>query len=261
MVIKQNIELFKEYIKVNVSMALEYRFSFIVQTITMLLNDLVWILFWWIFFSRFSVINGWTMNHMIMLYALLTFSYGMGSVFFGNKNHISTIISEGRLDFYLSLPKNILFHVLISRSNWFGLGDIIFGLTMAAFILSIKQWPLFLLLSVISATILIAFAILAHSLAFYFGEASETARSLNMGITTLSSYPYNIFGGTVKVIMLTILPAGFITGIPIELLYNFNLTWLLATLGFAILLLTISVLVFYKGLKKYESGSMITLRV
>jgi ABC-2 type transport system permease protein len=261
MAIKQNLELFKEYIKVNVSMALEYRFSFIVQSVTMLLNDLVWILFWWIFFSKFQIINGWTMQHMIMLYALLTFSYGVGSVFFGNKNYISSIISEGRLDFYLNLPKNILFHTLISRSNWFGLGDIIFGLTLAGIVLSIKQWPLFLLLSIISATILIAFAVLTGSLAFFFGEASETARSLNMGITTLSSYPYNIFGGTVKVIMLTVLPAGFITGIPIELLYNFNWTWLLATLGFAILFLTISVLVFYKGLKRYESGSMITTRI
>ncbi|PIZ51926.1 hypothetical protein COY27_02025 [Candidatus Woesearchaeota archaeon CG_4_10_14_0_2_um_filter_33_13] len=259
--IKGHWELFKEYVKLNLATALEYRFSFVVQTITMVLNDITWLIFWWIFFTKFGSLNGWQIEHILVLYALLNLSYGLAGMFFGNKNHISSMISEGRLDFYINFPKNILFHVLISRSNWFGVGDALFGLILAAITLSLKQWPLFLLLTLSSTIIFVSFAVLAHSLAFYFGNSSETSRSLNMGIVTMSSYPSQMFGGVAKFLMLTVFPAGFISGIPVQLLYQFNWFWLISTILFSLMFLATSIYFFYKGLRKYESGSMITSRI
>jgi ABC-2 type transport system permease protein len=259
--LKEHLILFKEHTKINIATSMEYRASFFIQTTTMIANDFIWLLFWWIFFNKFNAINGWQMEQIIMLYAIVTLSYGLTGVFFGNKNEISTIIAEGKLDFYLSLPKNELFHLLISRSSWFSLGDIIFGLILGIISFSIWQWPLFLLLSLISATIIISFSIIIHSLAFYWGQAEETARTVNLGLISMATYPHTIFTGAVKFMLLTILPAGFISSIPVELLQAFNLKWFLLMILVAIIFMTIAIIVFKKGLKRYESGSMITLRV
>ena len=257
----KHLKLLKEYAKISLASAMEYRGSFLMQTVTMIVNDAIWIVFWWIFFSKFTQVNGWELNEMIMLYAVLTFSFGLAGFFFGNRNKLANLIADGKLDFYLSLPKNELFHALVSKSSWYMMGDIIFGLVMAALSFSLVQWPLFILLSLISMTIWISFGVLVGSLGFFFGQAEETSRHLFMGLVGFSSYPLVVFKGAARILLLTVIPAGFVSSIPVDLLRSFSLKWFLLTLGFAILLLAIAVIVFRIGLRRYESGSMITVRV
>jgi len=256
-------KLFKlhyEYIKVALSTAMEYKVNFITQVFAMILNNSVWLVFWWIFFNKFQMLNGWTMEDVILLYSIVTISYGLGGFFFGNRLNISHLIVNGKLDFYLTLPKNILYHILISKSNFYDVGDVIFGVVLAIISLSLSQVPLFLVFSISSGIIFVAFAILVNSLAFYMGSAESTSKHLFFGTLALSSYPMSIFKGAAKIIILTLIPAGFISGIPISLLKEFNLGWFLVTLGFASLILFLSIKVFHRGLRKYESGNLLYVR-
>ncbi len=259
--LKEHLILFKEYMKITLASAMEYRFNFILQSITMILNDAIWIVFWWIFFTKFNVVNGWQLKELLMLYAVVTFSYGFSGFIFGNRHHVANIIAEGKLDFYLGLPKSELFHLLISKSSAFSFGDMIFGLILAIISFSIWQWPLFLLLVIISAIISISFAVIVGSLSFYWGNAEETAKTLNLGLISFAMYPLPIFKGFVRVLILTIIPAGFVGSIPVELLNNFNWQWLLLSILVAIVFFAIAIFVFKKGLKKYESGNLINVRV
>jgi hypothetical protein len=54
--------------------------------------------------------------------------------FFGHFTTLAEVITQGRLDYYLSLPKPVLLHVLASRSIGSGMGDIIYGI--GSFIIS-----------------------------------------------------------------------------------------------------------------------------
>jgi len=259
--LKNHLRLLIEYVKISLASAMEYKTSFITQTITMAINDTVWIIFWIIFFNKFNQVNGWTVQDMFMLYAVVTFSYGLAGVFFGNRNKIAEVIAEGKLDFYLSLPKNELFHVLISRSSWFSMGDIVFGLIMGIISFSWWQWPLFFVLSLMSMSIIISFGTLAGSLAFFMGNAEESSRNLYMGLISFSTYPLAVFHGAARIILLTIIPAGFVSGIPVELLKNFNWKWFILSFIFSLVFLTISIIVFKIGLRKYESGNNMNVRV
>ena len=71
---KSNLLLWKEYLKIGISTAMEYRFNFVIQSVTMALNDIIWIAFWWILFSKFPVIQGWELKDIVILYAVLTTS-------------------------------------------------------------------------------------------------------------------------------------------------------------------------------------------
>lgn len=249
-----------EYFKISLKTALDYRASFIIQTVSMILNDIVWIIFWLIIFNKFQNINGWNLNDMILLYAVILTSYGIGGVFYGNRRNISSIIVEGRLDYYLTLPKNILYHVIISKASWYSLGDLLLGIVLAIMFIPLVKAPLFILLIVLSAIIFISFDILTGSLAFFMENSEETSSTLREGLIAFSSYPLSIYTGLTKILILFIIPAGFVSGIPVQLLKTFDATWLMYTIGFTIVLTIVAVSLFYIGLKKYESGNQLYVR-
>jgi ABC-2 type transport system permease protein len=261
MEVKHHWLVFIEYIKINIATAMEYRFNFLVQTFSMVLNDAIWIVFWLIFFEKFNIVKGWGLNEILMLWAVMATSFGFSAVVFGNKTRLAENISNGHLDFYLNLPVNVLFHSVIGKSSWFGVGDIIFGITIAIFTLELSKWPIFILLCFISSFILLAFAIIIGSLSFYFGNAYETSRNLWMGFITFGTYPISIFQNPAKIILLTLVPAGFISSVPVTIIKDFSLKWFALMLFVTTIFMLVSIVVFYHGLKKYESGSMITVRI
>ena len=61
--------------------------------------------------------------------------------------------------------------------------------------------------------------------------------------------------------MLTILPAAFVGAIPLDIVRRLDWTALLGLIGFAIGITLLSRLVFYAGLRRYESGSAINVNV
>jgi len=101
---------------------------------------------------------------------------------------------------------------------------------------------------------------MAHSLAFWLGDAEGLAQELWGALINFSTYPTVIFKGAVKVLLFTVLPAGFIAYVPVELLRQFRWSWLGGVLGFAALMVVDSTAMFRAGLRRYESGNLIAAR-
>jgi len=77
----------------------------------------------------------------------------------------------------------------------------------------------------------------------------------------LSTYPFSIYEGFVKIILLTVVPIGFITGIPVEIIQSFNPTLLLYMVIATITAVVLAITIFKIGLKRYESGNLINVQV
>jgi len=259
--VKQNIRLIWEYYKVNLQSAMEYRTSFLTQAGFMFINDIIWVVFWIIFFNKFPSINTWSFRDLMLMYIVITASWGLIGVFFGNFRMLAEIIRDGQLDFYLSLPKEELSHVLISKSKFDAFGDLLFSIVLAIIFLSLGQIPFAILLIILSATILLSFMIILGSLSFYIGSSVEIANQGQMGILSIASYPFSAYTGYVKLILLFVIPAGFVSGIPVELIKSFSWQWFLGMVIVAIVLLTIALIMFKRGVKKYESGNLINIRI
>jgi ABC-2 type transport system permease protein len=261
MAVKKNIRFIWEYFKINLQNAMEYRASFLMQSGFMFLNDIIWVLFWLIFFNKFNSINSWAFNDIMIMYVVITIAWGTCGVFFGNFRYLAEIIRDGQLDFYLALPKNELTHVLISRMKYDSFGDLVFGIVLAIIFLPLIKFPLALILIALSIIILLSFAIILGSLSFFIGSGAEVANQGLMGALSFASYPFNVFSGWTKFILLIIIPAGFISGIPVELLKNFDPLWFGAMILFAAIFFTLALIIFRIGLKRYESGNLISARI
>lgn len=239
--------------------ALSYRMNFIVQTLGMFANDSIWVFFWVLLFQKFNRIGSWNFADLRLLYAVTTTAVGIVNVFFGNAPRLARLIDDGKLDYYLTLPRNILLNSC-SRLQYSGVGDLLFGIVIASFSLSVSMIPLFILLVALVSLLLLGWGILVNATGFFLNRWAEGARMGWFAILTFGVYPFSAFSGTARMVLLLVIPAGFIGGVPVELLKNFSSFWLGALVLASFLWCVLAVLVFYFGLRRYSSGNMLGMR-
>lgn len=250
------------YLVANLQAAMEYRAAFVVQIITMVANDSLWLFFWWTYFRQFPLVHGWQSSNIVVIWAVAACGFGIGMAVFGNAPRLAALIMNGGLDAYLGMPRNVLLHVCITASDPTAWGDIIFA--VGAFLLLLHPDPghfaLFLLLSLQGALIYTAFLVIFGSLAFFLGNTEGLSQQMLGALTTFSTYPMNIFNGVVRLVLFTIIPAGFVSFVPLQLLQQF--TWPLfgGMVGFTVVFVGIAVGIFELGLKRYESGNLLGMQ-
>jgi len=257
--VKEHISFLRQFSKLEWATALEYRANFVTQSIGMFINDIFWIFLWFLLFQRFDTINGWEYRDMLRVFAVLTISYGLVGFLFGNWTRIARFIEHGSLDYYLTMPKNVLLHML-AKFNYYGLGDLVFGTAMVALSIPMTKLPLYLLLVLCSILVMLGWVIITGSLAFYLGRFEHASQAMRESLIIFAGYPFSIFTGTTKFILLFIIPAGFVTGIPVQLLTTFSWKWFFITIGFTAAFFSFAVWFFYRGLRRYESGNVMAMR-
>src|SRR5215216_3242514 len=152
----------------NIQSIMEYRIAFLTQVIGMILNDFIYFALWLIFFDRFKEVRGWGISDMYITYGVLASAFGLVALLFGNAFNLSDIINNGRLDYYLSLPRPVLLHAVASRTIASGMGDFTYG--FLSYGLSGQfTWDgvlRFVFATLLAATVFVSFLILIQSLAF-----------------------------------------------------------------------------------------------
>lgn len=256
------IGLLIAYTRLNLNAQLEYRAAFISQVVAMFLNDGTWVLFWVVFFTRFQVLHGWGVNDVITIWAITASSFGLAFAIFGNALGLAGLIAKGQLDAWMLYPRAVLPHMLMGRMSATAWGDALFG--FFTYILFVRPDVAHLLLFtalVLSVTItFVGFGVLTGSLSFYLGNAAPLADQWFFSVITFSTYPSVMFDGAIKLILFTVIPAGFVSYLPNEALRGFSLEYAALTLLGSLAVLSASVLIFYRGLRRYESGNLMEMR-
>jgi ABC-2 type transport system permease protein len=251
------------YWRINWQGAMEFRASFWTQMVTMIINNSVWIAFWGIFFNRFPVVKGWEFSDVMLLWGISAGAFGWLHVLFGNVGRVAHMIAHGQIDSYLTLPKNLLLHVLISRMSFSAWGDISFAwiIFFLAVPFQLELFFQYVLAQILAGVIMGSVILIGQSLAFWIGNAEGLAMQVSIAMITFSTYPIDIFHGFTRFILFVLFPAGIISSMPVTLLHQWNLKNIgiavFATVFFAIL----SIFLFYRGLRRYESGNMMTLKM
>jgi ABC-2 type transport system permease protein len=246
----------------NLKSSFALRGAFWLQAGFMAANNLLFFVFWWIFFDRFEEIRGWRIADMAALYGIVAAGYGAAVVFAGGVRDLARRIADGDLDSFLTQPKSPLLHAIASGTHASGWGDMASGLGFLALsgLVSGPTLPLAAVAVLCSAVVFIASGVLLHSLAFWLGRVEALARQLWEFLVTFSLYPRTLFSGALKLVLFTLIPAGFIGYLPVELLRDYSAAGLLAAVAGAAGYALLAQLVFAAGLRRYESGNRFGIR-
>ncbi len=227
----------------------------------MIANNLIFVLMWWIFFRQFHSISGWTITDLIALNAVCLGAYGLRQICFGGVKQLSRIILNGGLDPFMTQPKNLLLHLAGSTSLSKGWGSLMTTLILVFLGNLTSSLPLIGIGILSGCLVFTATAILAHSMAFWFGSIESVSKNYCDSVYLFSLYPTNIYSGVLQLVMFTLIPAGIIGYLPVELIRAFTWVKLAILLGSSLALFIFSWFVFHLSLKQYESGNQFGIRL
>lgn len=256
----KNIKLAFLNIKKNLRNAKELKSAFITSIIGMCINNVSFIFLWYNFGTMIGNINGWEPYDIFGLYGFSTTSFGLVCSFFYGIFNIPRYISTANFDKYLLTPKNTLLKVVTSDISTSAIGDLIFGIIcflIFAFVskLSFLQIIVSIILILVASMIFFSFSLISMSISFYLMDGENISSGLYGMFLSASLYHGGAFTGVLKAIFVFIVPSLLIGSVPVEIIKNLSLKNISLIILLATFWLVISVLFFYKSLKKYESNN------
>jgi len=250
-------------VAVNMRASLAMRGAFWVRAGFMFANNFIFFVMWWLFFDKFEEVRGWTIADMAALYGVCASSFGLAVVVGAGVRELGKAIFEGDLDAFLTQPQSVLVQAVATRSEASGWGDVASGAVF--FVLcgyvSAAMIPLVVTVILCGMLVFLATGVLFHSAAFFFGDTNTLSRQVHDTLLIFALYPRTVFGGWLKVLLFTAIPAGLVSFLPVELLRDFSWQSFGLLLSGAGLYVMIAVTVFHIGLRRYESGNRIGVRI
>lgn len=260
---KKHLKIMACYFRLNLSSALEYRSSFLMQAFGMALSNSTFIFFWWIAFGQLgNSIAGYTFDDVMFIWASASGAFGMAYILFAGAGQLSRLIITGELDTFVLQPCNLLINVVCAKTALSAYGDLGYGIVLIALTQggNLAAWGWFGVATVVGGVLMCAVTLIAHTLTFYLGDASMLGGMSTEFMVNFSIYPEKIYGPLMRAVMYTIIPAGFIVHIPLRLARHFDpwlaLVLLVATVAYC----AFAAWFFYRGLRRYESGNVIVTR-
>jgi ABC-2 type transport system permease protein len=241
---------------------LAYEADFVVLLFSAALVQITGVFFIWTIFQRIPSINGWTFWQVVMMYALIFVTEGVGSLFFEGTWRLSNLVYTGQFDQMLVRPLSPIVQVLANAVGFNGLGNIVTGLVLIVIgILNTPvQWtPGRLLMLVIlvasAATIRVAINLGSAASAFWIKAPWSMVPMFVHQLGEFAKYPITIYSLAVQAMVVVAIPFAFVSFFPTAYLFNIE-AWSapgLLTPLVAVYCLFMAVTIFRIGLRRYES--------
>jgi len=242
---------------------LEYRANF-VSSLVLSVVSLVWsVAGASVFFLHTERIGDWTLNELLIVLGLFVLFLGFVDAFLTpNVQDFMEHIRVGTMDFILLKPINSQFHTSLRRLNVWRLVDVIMGLGLVIYAISLldtRPQPLlilaFIILCVCALVILYSLIMLLITSAFWFVQL-ENIMELLFTFYEAGRFPVTIFPGWVRAILTFVVPIAFITTVPASvLLERLDGLFVGYAVGIAAALLTASILFWNYAIRHYSSAS------
>ncbi len=232
------------------------RASFWMGIVIMVVNDVVWVLFWVLTMRSIDDINGWGFDQIILLQAVFMAGAGLSLGLLSNVRSIPELITTGGLDSFLSLPVSALPQIVVRRVSPVHVGDLVFGILLFAVLgnPTPSRTIVFVIVTLCSCVVITGFLIISSSLTFFLGRP-EASESSFLALLMFANYPIDVFSGLIKLTLYVIVPVAFVSSFPAKIVEEFDATALAILIGVSVALTAGASLVFRLGLRRYTSGA------
>lgn len=249
--------------RVNWRSGLEYRANFLFEGALSIGEVAMYLFYWNLFFEISGGIPGVTFAQMAALVAFNHVIYAGADTLMGNHvwQAVETIV-EGHLDVFLAQPKSTVFQLFFSGARPLRALQIVVGTALYfSFVpFTAQSVALFVFGFLAGTSIFSSWVIVMHSLTFHLGNAVVVYKLLSV-ILHFAKKPANIFSLGVRLVLYTVIPAAYVGTVQAQQAFTPTVEWMLGLTAIAIASPFIAVYLFNIGLRKYESGNLIGVRV
>ena len=255
------MSLYFNYLKIHLKSLLEYKTSFILSFLSQIMGLALYYFTLICLFQRFSNVKGFTLYEVLLAYSVIEFGIGVSEAFFAGMDKFDRLIMRGDFDKLLLRPRNIILQVLGEEFNFVKTSRIVeaFVIFIIVFINLDINWNIYRVITFISmlissVTILLSLFIFAASYCFITIKGLEVRNVFTYGCRKMAAYPIGIFKKGFVIFFTYIIPFGFVNYYPLLYLLGRNDLKILSISPLITLLYLVpSVLLFYRGVRKYAS--------
>ncbi len=255
------VKLYIESFKNNIKSQIEYKASFIMNSISQFFVFFTYYFIILALFDKFNNIKGFNVYEVLLCFSIIHFGYAFNETFFRGIDKFEHLIIDGSLDRFLVCPRGILFQVLcskISAIKAFRVFQTLIIMAIALINLDIT-WNIgkvITLLLMMLASVLIFFGIfvLTASYCFITVQGLEVKNVFTDGGRHFAQYPISIYKKGVALVFTFIIPYAFINYYPLIFFLDRtnNILYMLSPLMVFVFLIP-CLLSFKIGLKHYSS--------
>ncbi len=256
-------KIYKVFIKNAISYEAQYRANTWFKLLLSLLWTAITFLTIEIIFNQTPSIAGWSKAEIYLLSTVwLIASEIFTALFSMGLWNISSLITSGDLDIYLTKPVSTLFLVSCKQFIVRGVYRLIIKLGILVWVLytfhmslSLKESLIAISLLLCSVIINYAFTLIPNTFSFWLTKITNVNEVMGE-IADFGRFPLSIWPKAARVIFLTILPVGFMAYVPVAAFLG-RWPWyaVLYTFIFTALLFFVSVKFWNYAIKRYSSAS------
>ncbi len=252
-------------IKLKVKEILQYKVAFVNNILAQLFAYMVTFINLSLLLKSVSLLNGWSLKEIILLWALNVFSYGIAGMFFYNGcNGLEGQIQSGAIDIFYTQPRSIFWHFMfrnispifvfhICYSSFF----LIYTLVNLNVKLTLFRCAYMLILLCCSVCVQSCIMIIFASTSFKIIKSGNIVSTAIYGFRNFTTYPLSIYGRGIRGLLIFIVPYAFVSYYPALYILNkadniFDIFMIYGEPFIAILLVLVTTYTWRKGTYVYK---------
>lgn len=258
--------LYRRYVGLSLRGQMQYRASFVLQTVSQFAITSAEFLMVWALFDRFGSLRGWQFAEVALIYGLANTSFGLAEAFGRGFDVFHRRVVSGDFDRLLLRPRSTVLQVAAEELQLMRLGRIAQGLLVLGWAVSSLNGPwtvarvaLLLAALVGGACLFVGLFVAQATLAFWTVQSLEIVNTVTYGGVETAQYPLSVYRPGFRRFFTYVVPLATVSYLPaLGLLERPDplgsppwLPWVAPLVGVAFLLLTLRL--WRLGVRHYRS--------
>ncbi len=201
---------------------LEYRSSFIMQTLAQIVMEAGELMAVLLIIDRFDALNQWTGGNLLFFFGAMSVTFYLVECFARGVTNFSPVVRSGALDTMLLRPRGVLTQVMCYAVDPRRIGAVAIGAVslMMGAAQSAITWTAIKVLAYLWATIcggalILGLFLIEATLSIHSVASIEVVNVLTYGGRSTCQYPVDIFPDMLKNLFLIIAPFGLTLHVPL----------------------------------------------
>jgi ABC-2 type transport system permease protein len=221
--VMESLALYVRLIGAGLRSQMQYRVSFVLETVAVFVGTFTDFLCILILFGRVDHIGGWTMPEVALLYGLVVLGFALAQFVGSGFEDFEDVVRRGTFDQVLIKPRGATFQIFATQLPLRRLGRFLQGgmvLTLALGWLGVRAWwgPerwLFLAWTLLGGMLFfLGLFFFRAAVCFWTVESIEATNLLLYGGQEMGSYPMHIFGEWLRGVFIYLIPLAFVNYFP-----------------------------------------------
>lgn len=214
------LSIYCKIVAQDIKSKMSYRADFFISTIGMIATNIAGFISFWIMFTKFPSINGWSYYEMLFLYGFSLIAITPTQCLLDNNWSLRIYVYEGDFIKYCFRPINLFFYYISEVFDVKGLGQLAFGIGTICYAWSKLALPVTALLVIkltlflITASLFMAAMQNAAAATCFWIKNSFFILDLSFKLKDFAKYPITIFSSVFQFVFTFVLPVAFIAYYP-----------------------------------------------